>query len=226
LNSKGQYTWTETTLPIGNTTVFADYFGAPIGYTDSSATLNVTITPLVTTPAPVFAPLAGTYTAGQEVTLSDPNSAAKIYYTTNGTTPTTSSSKYTGAIKVSATETIKAIAVAPGYTPSGVGSAKYIIATAPVVTTKPATGVSASGATLNAAVTADNATTQYWFAYGTSEAVLPSTTSKVPGLTGTTATAVSAKLAGLKMKTKYYFKVVASNAVGTTPGTVLNFTTD
>jgi len=41
-----------------------------------------------------------------------------IYYTTNGEAPTTSSAKYTTAgIKVLATETIRAIAVATGYSP-------------------------------------------------------------------------------------------------------------
>jgi len=51
-----------------------------------------------------------------------------VYYTTNGTTPTTSSAKYTSAgIIVSATETIKAIALAPGYSQSAVASATYII---------------------------------------------------------------------------------------------------
>jgi hypothetical protein len=52
----------------------------------------------------------------------------KIYYTTNGSAPTTKSTLYTSAgIKVSATETIKAVAVATGYSASAVASAKYTI---------------------------------------------------------------------------------------------------
>jgi hypothetical protein len=77
--------------------------------------------------APVLSPEAGTYTSTQSVTISDATSGATIYYTTNGTTPTTSSVKYTSAVVVSATETIKAIAVASGYTNSAVAAATYTI---------------------------------------------------------------------------------------------------
>ncbi|MGA3082280.1 MAG: Ig-like domain repeat protein, partial [Terracidiphilus sp.] len=52
--------------------------------------------------APVFSPPSGTYTTAQSVTLSDATPGATLYYTTNGTTPTASSTKYTAAIPVSA----------------------------------------------------------------------------------------------------------------------------
>ena len=102
------------------------------GYTQSAVgsaayTIN-TSTPQAATPT--FSPVAGTYTSAQTVTISDATSGAKIYYTTNGTTPTTSSTLYSGAITVSSTETVKAIATASGSTTSAVGSAAYTISTA------------------------------------------------------------------------------------------------
>jgi hypothetical protein len=80
-----------------------------------------------TAAAPTFSPAAGTYTSAQTVSLSDSTSGAVIYYTTNGSTPTTSSSKYSAPVSISATTTIEAIAVASGYNNSAVASATYTI---------------------------------------------------------------------------------------------------
>ncbi len=96
--------------------------------------------PMIATSAPALKPAAGTYGAAQSVTITDKTTGAAIYYTTNGKTPTTSSTKYTGAIKVSATETVKAIAVAKGHTDSTVASALYTIeAATPVFSPKAGT---------------------------------------------------------------------------------------
>src|SRR4029077_18297508 len=81
---------------------------------------------------PMFSPAGGTYSTTQNVKLSDATSGASIYYTTNGNTPTTSSTLYNNvAIPVASSETIKAIAVATGFTQSAVGSAAYIISAPP-----------------------------------------------------------------------------------------------
>jgi hypothetical protein len=82
-----------------------------------------------TAATPTFSPGTGTYTSAQTVTLNDSTSGASIYYTTNGTVPTTGSTLYTGPISVSSSETIYAVAVASGYANSTVGSAVYTINT-------------------------------------------------------------------------------------------------
>jgi hypothetical protein len=81
------------------------------------------------TATPVFSPKAGRYSAAQPVTISDLVPGATIYYTTDGTTPTTSSLVFTSGnpITVSSTETLKADAVAPGYVRSAAASAIYTI---------------------------------------------------------------------------------------------------
>jgi arabinogalactan endo-1,4-beta-galactosidase len=101
----------------------------------SSASSSTTTT---TATAPTFSPAAGTYTTAQTVTISDTTPGATIYYTTDGTMPTTASSVYSGAITVpatSASETIQAIAVASGYANSTVASAVYTISSPPATAT-------------------------------------------------------------------------------------------
>jgi hypothetical protein len=76
---------------------------------------------------PTFSPASGTYTSAQSVTISCSTAGAAIYYTTDGSTPTSSSTAYVAPINVAATTTVKAIATAPGFTQSAVGSATYTI---------------------------------------------------------------------------------------------------
>jgi len=61
------------------------------------------------------------------VTISTATDGATIYYTTDGTDPTTSSSVYNSSINVSQTTTIKAIAVKEGIDNSAVATAEYTI---------------------------------------------------------------------------------------------------
>jgi glucosylceramidase len=88
---------------------------------------GTTTTPTAATPS--FSPVAGTFTSAQSVSLSDATAGASIYYTTNGTTPSSASTLYSSAtpIAVSSTTTIEAIAVASGYLNSAVASSTYTI---------------------------------------------------------------------------------------------------
>jgi Chitobiase/beta-hexosaminidase C-terminal domain/Legume lectin domain len=98
------------------------------GYTTSPvATATYAIAPIL--PAPVFSVAAGSYSSAQTVSITDATAGATIYYTTDGTTPTTSSTLYAGMVTVSSTETIGAIAVASGYTNSPVATAAYVVTT-------------------------------------------------------------------------------------------------
>jgi hypothetical protein len=76
---------------------------------------------------PTFTPGSGTYLTAVSVTLADSTPGAAIYYTTDGSVPTTASTLYSGAILVTQTKTIRAIGVAGGMAPSDVASATYTI---------------------------------------------------------------------------------------------------
>jgi len=78
---------------------------------------------------PVFTPLPGSYSVAVTVSIATPTSlAATIYYTTDGTQPTTKSPVFSMAdpITVASSETLKAIAVVDGYAaPSAVATGVY-----------------------------------------------------------------------------------------------------
>jgi glucosylceramidase len=77
---------------------------------------------------PSFWPIPGSYSPTQ-ITLSDTTANSTIYYTTDGSTPSTSSTKYTGPVTISATATIKALATASGFSPSAVATGAYTVPT-------------------------------------------------------------------------------------------------
>jgi hypothetical protein len=83
---------------------------------------------------PVFSLLTGDYPAAQQVSISDANAGAQIYYTSDGSTPTTSSTKYTGPFTVSSAVKLKAMASLSGYAQSTVSEATYDIAATPSFT--------------------------------------------------------------------------------------------
>src|SRR5204863_443683 len=76
---------------------------------------------------PVLSPAPGTYVSSVTLTLSDATAGAAIYYTTNGTTPTTSSTRYTGPVVLTQSATVQAIAAASGMADSAVTSSAYTV---------------------------------------------------------------------------------------------------
>ena len=81
-------------------------------------------------PAPTFNPAAGAYSSSQSVSIGDATTGTAFYYTTNGLTPTTSSTVYSGPITVGSSETLEAIAAKTGYANSPVATAAYTIGAA------------------------------------------------------------------------------------------------
>jgi N-acetylneuraminic acid mutarotase len=132
------YYTTNATVPNSSSTIYTGQFAVPSsetveavavasGFSVSTAAIGVYTLNLPPAATPSFNVPGGTYTAAQAVTISDATQGATIYYTTNGATPTTSSTVYSGAITVSSSETIEAIAVVNGYSLSAVASATYTI---------------------------------------------------------------------------------------------------
>ncbi len=139
------YYTTDGTTPTSSSTLFSA--SAPIAVTSTttiqaiavaagdsnsaiaSGTYTISL-PVAATPS--FSPAPGTYASAQSVTLSDSTPGASIYYTTDGTTPTASSTLFStsASIPVTSTTTIQAIAVASGYANSAVASGTYAIGAA------------------------------------------------------------------------------------------------
>jgi len=190
-------------IAVSKTTTIEAIAIAP-GYSNSVvASGTYTITPVAATP--VISPAAGSYTATQSVTITDSTSGATIYYTTNGTAPTTSSTKYSGAIAVGTSETIEAIAVATGYTSSAIASSKYTVtltAATPVITPAAGTYTTAQSVTITDSTTG---ATIYYTTNGTA----PTTASSK--YTAAIAVSASETIEAIAVATGYTNSAVASS---------------
>jgi chitodextrinase len=115
-----------------NTTIKTIAFKS--GMADSDvATGAFTITILPVASAPTLSPAGGAYATAQSVTISSATSGASIAYTTDGSTPTesggvvTHGTLYSGAVSISASTTLNAIAFKIGYTDSAVTSGFFTV---------------------------------------------------------------------------------------------------
>lgn len=77
------------------------------------------------TAAPVISPNGGTFTGSQTVTITCAVPDAVIYYTTDGSTPTADSAKYSGGFTLTASATVKAFAVSADAAASDIATAVF-----------------------------------------------------------------------------------------------------
>ena len=170
---------------------------AAAGGMADSAVASATYTILQQVATPTFSPAAGTYTSSVIVTISDSTAGATIHYTTDGSTPTTSSPVYTGSITVAQTTTIKAMATAGGMANSAVASATYtIVQQVATPAFSPAAGTYTSSVTVTISDSTAGATIYY-----TTDGSTPTTASPVyaGSVTVTQATTVKAMAAASGM---------------------------
>jgi Chitobiase/beta-hexosaminidase C-terminal domain/Family of unknown function (DUF6298)/Right handed beta helix region len=80
-----------------------------------------------TVAAPTIAPNGGSFTNSASLTMQTATSGASIYYTTNGSSPTQSSTLYTGAMTLTSSAVVKAKAFKNGYSASAEASASFTI---------------------------------------------------------------------------------------------------
>jgi hypothetical protein len=100
--------------------------GLGCGGAGSSSTSSSTPPPaqqFVATPS--IQPAGGTFSAAQSVSITDTTPGATIYFTTDGSAPTTSSSVYSASLSLNSAMTIKAMATAASYTNSSVASSAF-----------------------------------------------------------------------------------------------------
>ena len=167
------------------------------------------------------------------VAISDATAGTTIYYTTDGTAPTTSSTVYKAPFLVALSTTVRAIASLSGLPATELASASYTLVNAPSALAAPATAIATPSATLNGWVNGEGMAGYWYFRYGTSASALTTYTPRttLPGsvlgsVLSIVPVAVKAPVTGLKTKATYYYQVVVSTSAGTSDGAVLSFTTN
>ncbi|MDE7203989.1 MAG: chitobiase/beta-hexosaminidase C-terminal domain-containing protein [Lachnospiraceae bacterium] len=81
--------------------------------------------PKFTLKTPVITPTGGSYTGSVSVTITCGSPDAEVYYTTDSSTPTSRSARYTEAFTLTPPATVKAIAIKEGFTDSALATVSY-----------------------------------------------------------------------------------------------------
>lgn len=182
--------------------------------TGTGVTFTTSETADTTPPTVTISPAAGTFTSTQSVTLSGSDNSGgsvTIYYTTDGSTPTQSSTVYSSAISVAATTTIKYFGKDPSGNVSVVQTAVYTInqtdTTAPIAVTGLTAGTTtATTVPLSWTLSSSGDVTTQEVAYSTDGTNFTIASSAVNAATN------SYTVTGLTASTAYTFRVVAIDA--------------
>ena len=176
-----------------------------------------------TAATPAFSPAPGSYSSAQSVALSDSTPGASIYYTTDGTTPTTSSTLFSAStpIAVASTTTIEAIAVASGYMNSAVASGTYTISL-PVAATpafSPAPGSYASAQSVTLSDSTPGASIYY-----TTDDTTPTTSSTLFSASSPIAVSSTTTIEAIAVASGYTNSAVATGiyTIGSSAGTAVS----
>ena len=131
----GEYSFDGTTYSEANTkadcaanTSYTGYvrIAATSTHKASTATRDTQTSPKLTVATPTFTPNgASSFSGTQSVTITCATVGATIHYTTDGTTPTTSSPVYSTALTLTSTTTVKAIAVKTDMNDSAIATATF-----------------------------------------------------------------------------------------------------
>ncbi len=112
---------------VGSNVAFIGFTGATGGAASQQAVSSFVFT--VNTPppaAPMITPNGGVFTNSITVTLTTTNPGAQLFYSLNGSQPTSSSTHYSGPFTLTNTAMVKAIATVTNSTQSGVASAFFV----------------------------------------------------------------------------------------------------
>ena len=213
--------------------------------TNSAGTTDGANQSFTTLGPPIVATNAATGVTDTTATLNGsvtPDGLATTYYFQYGTTTSyglttssTSAGSGTSAVAESATLTgltpnttydFRIVATNSAGTTDGANQSFTTVADSPSVTTNAATGISTTAATLNGSVNPHGSATTYYFEYGTTTSYGSQVPATPPSVgSGQSALSESATLTGLTPNTTYDFQIVATNTAGTTYGGNLTFTT-